>query len=142
MLDLTTVNARDAGRLVAQAILTAQLTQANQSQRNTYQLLAATAVELIDIMRIVRTSVREIRDIWIADNLGAELADGTFDFTYMTIEQVMELMAGHAALLAFFGTEITVAEGITITPDTIISRTKPPLPNWGIVTPAPEPPAE
>ena len=91
--------------------------------------------ELIDIMRIVRARVREIRDIWIADNLSAELTAGTFDFTYMTFEQVMELMAGHAALLTFFGTEITVAEGITVTPDTIISRTKPPTINWGITAP-------
>ena len=135
MLDLNTINARDAGRLVAQAIETAQMAQATHPQRNTYMMLAQTANELIDIMRIVRARVREIRDIWIADNLSAELTAGTFDFTYMTFEQVMELMAGHAALLTFFGTEITVAEGITVTPDTIISRTKPPTINWGITAP-------
>jgi phosphoglycerate-specific signal transduction histidine kinase len=135
MLDLATINARDLGRIVTQAVESAQLAQANQDKRNTYQMLAAAAEELLDIMRRVRSRVTDIRDIWMADDLSTEITNGTFDFTYMTIEQVMELMAGHAALLAFFATELPVAPGVNITPNTIISRTKPPQQNWGLQPP-------
>lgn len=138
MLDVLTINAREAGRIVTQAIETTQAAQSLQGNRNTYQMLADAAEELTAIMRTVRTRVREIKDIWTADNLSTELANGTFDFTYMTVEQIMELMAGHAALLAFFATELPVAPGVNVSPDTIISRTKPPPANWGIAPPDPE----
>lgn len=138
MLDMLTINAREAGRIVTQAIETAHAAQSLQGDRNTYQMLADAAEELRAIMRLVRTRQREIQDIWQADNLSAELADGSFSFAYMTPEQVAELMAGHAALAAWFNTEIPITADVALTPDTIISRTKPPLPNWGIAPPPPE----
>lgn len=139
MLDLTTVNARDTGRLVTTAIETAQLVQAGQPQANTYQTLAQQADYLRGLLRLVRSELRAIRDTWNADDLSAELDGGTFNFAYMSREQVVELLAGALALETFFTNEVTVTPGVNITPDRMISRTKPPAPGWGILPPpAPE----
>lgn len=135
MLDLTTINARDAGRLVTTAIETAQMSQAGQTQANTYQTLAQQADYLRGLLRLVRSELRAIRDTWNADDLSAELDNNTFSFDYMSREQVVELLAGALALETFFTTEVTVTPGVSITPDRMISRTKPPAPGWGILPP-------